>query len=77
MMWESETSSSLLGDERLKSLKDLSIFKCTSVPVCAVPCAHECIYVCVLVLMHLCGECLSACCVCYNGETLANNKMFL
>lgn len=57
--WESQTCFSLLGDERSKSLIDLSIFKCTSAP--------QCVCVCVLllrVLMRLRSECLSACRVC-------------
>lgn len=45
---------SLLGDERLKSLIDLSVFKCTPALVCTV-------YVCVCVCRCICAsECLSA-----------------
>lgn len=40
LTWESETCFSLLEDERLKSLIDLSIFKCTSAPVCALVCVY-------------------------------------
>lgn len=48
MVWESERKKkpafSLLGDERLKSLIDLSVFKCTPALVCAV---YVCVCVCV------------------------------
>lgn len=59
MMWESETCFSLLGDERLKSLIDLSIFKCTSAPVCAVLCVHVCVYADALVQrVFICVRCV-------------------
>ena len=55
MMWESETCFfSARGDERLKSPIDLSVFKCTSAPVCVCVCSSLCACACV----YLRAECV-------------------